>query len=337
MIALQLVGSPTSKLFFRLSMLYAKEVVKPPGFDLLFAIAHPDSTWSVSEKLPRVSKKLSFEEMISQVREADIAVPHMFCHKGLTSIRIIFEDILNIPVVGSPGHTAAISQDKFLTKTICENAGILVPNGQLIKISDQNDTAQMLDFPVIVKPNSADNSDGLSLVQDKKEYQTALEKCAQFGNEILVETYIPGREIRAAILYMDGKFIVPSFIEYGVNEKRPIRYAEDKLKFDDGQLISQSDKKMVPSVCPAKINKDLKNELTKIMKKAHLALHCRDFSMYDFRIHDKTNKPYILETGLFWSFSKTSMISKMLASDNQDLKTITQRIWLNAYSRRSER
>ena len=334
MIALQLIGSPTSKFFFDLSLLYAKDIIKPNGYKLMFVTAYPDASWSVSEYLHGNLKKIAFDQMISKIKHADIAVPHMFCQSGLTSIRILFEEVLNIPIIGSSGHTANITQNKYLTKLICQDAGITVPDGHLIKISGKHQNIKTISYPLIVKPNNADNSDGLSLVYKKEDLKEALDKCAPFGNDVLMEAYIPGREIRGAIIEIDGVFTVLPFIEYSVSKNRPIRYGEDKLKFDtDGNLISQSSKDEVPSKCPAQLSDDLNSELSELMLKAHHALDCRDFSMYDFRIHYQTNKPYLLETGLFWSFSKTSMISNMLSAENKDLKTITDKIWRQASNR----
>jgi len=331
MIALQLVGSPTSEFFYNLSLLYAKEVVQPHGFDLTFVTAHPDGTWSVSKTLDNNTKKLSLTEMIAEVKSADLAVPHMFCHKGLTSIRTLFEDILNIPLVGSSGQSVSLTQNKFVTKTICKTAGIQVPDGCLFKISEQNSETKNFEFPVIVKPNNADNSDGLSLVKNSDKLNKALEKGFRFDDEVLVEEYIPGREIRGAVIELGGTFRTLPFIEYKVHHENPIRYAQDKLKFDEkGNLVSQSDKKQIPAECPAKLSNDLKFQLSELMIIAHKALKCRDFSMFDFRIHQDTIQPYLLEAGLFWSFSKTSMISNMLSAENENLIEMTERIWNQA-------
>ena len=128
--ALQLVGSPTSRFFYDLSLLYAKEVIQPEGFRLLFVAAYPDGFWSVSDSLTGQMYKISFEEMVGLVGDADLAVCHMFCKKGMISIRILFEDVLNIPVVGSSGHCLGLAQDKFLTKSILKEAGVWVPSGK---------------------------------------------------------------------------------------------------------------------------------------------------------------------------------------------------------------
>ncbi|MGD1841903.1 MAG: hypothetical protein ACFB0B_13565 [Thermonemataceae bacterium] len=335
LLSLQLVGSPTSQFFFDLSVLYAKDVVCPEGFDLLFAIAYPDGQWSVSTHLDTSVPRVSLSEMIQKVQEADLAVPHMFCQTGLTSIRILFEEILHVPLVGASGQVLSIAQNKHFTKLIAQDLGVSVPKG-CCTISTVIAPEILSDFswPVIVKPNCADNSEGLSLVKEKGALSEAIEKALSFDAEVLLEEFIPGRELRGAVIKQGEQYYTPAFIEYGVSQARPIREKEDKLKFqEDGQLLAQSEKHQVPAQCPAMLTEELKAELTQMMITLHEGLHCRDFSMYDFRIHAQTGKPYLLEAGLFWSFSKTSMISSMLQAEGADLVAITKTLWTTAAKR----
>ncbi|MEM6967294.1 MAG: hypothetical protein AAF573_21200 [Bacteroidota bacterium] len=58
--------------------------------------------------------------------------------------------------------------------------------------------------------------------------------------------------------------------------------------------------------------------------------------MYDFRIHAQTGKPYLLETGLFWSFSEASMISTMLQAQQIGLESITASIWKQTTRRKGK-
>ncbi|MEM1325523.1 MAG: D-alanine--D-alanine ligase [Bacteroidota bacterium] len=330
-IALQLVGSPTDQFFFDLSLLYAKEVVQPKGFKLLFAVVYPDGKWVVTADLEAMPDKVSLSQMIELVEEVDLVVPHLFCQKGLTSLRIFFEDVLNIPVVGASGHVASMAQDKQLTKVLAEEAGVRVPKGlRLTRQQADHLTNVSLQYPVIVKSNNTDNSNGLSLVQSPSELKAAIDSVLQFDEEVLIEEYIAGREIRAAIIEKDGGFEALPFIEYLVSKKHPIRERTDKYKFDEeGNLLEQSEKQYVPAQCPAEVSKTLQTEIAVMMTKMHERLGCRDFSMYDFRIHEATGQPYLLEAGLFWSFSESSMISTMLKEEGRDLREVTGRIWMN--------
>jgi D-alanine-D-alanine ligase len=65
-------------------------------------------------------------------------------------------------------------------------------------------------------------------------------------------------------------------------------------------------------------------------------LGCRDFSLFDFRINRHTGQPYLLEAGLFWSFSEESFISSMLRPTGTSLQTVTQQLWTQAAQRSTE-
>lgn len=334
-IALQIVGSPTSQFFFDLSMLYAKEVIQPEGFELLFAVAYPDGRWSVGKRPTITSQRMELSEMIEKVRASDLVVPHMFCQKGLTSLRIFFEEVLNIPLIGSSGHTMHIAQNKHLTRMIATDLNVKVPKGEILQQTNTNDKAQSeVGWPQIVKPNCSDNSEGLSLVENESQMSRALQKAFSFDQQVLVEEFIPGRELRGAVIEVNGELEMLPLIEYKVSTERPIRLLEDKYKLGTkGNLKAQSDKINIPSICPAHIHESLKAELNQMMCKMHRGLGCRDFSMYDFRVHQETGEAYLLEAGLFWSFSPKSMISNMISAAKNNLQAITRSLWVNSIER----
>lgn len=334
MIALQVVGSPTSQFYFDLSLVYGREVVRPPGFDLLFLTAYPTGEWSLGAYPDAETEKFGLGQLVDRLPDVNLVVPHLFCPRGLTVYRSFFEEILGLPLVGSPGSTLRVAQQKQLTKMVARAAGVRVPKGHLLDLSASDKPAEELSYPLIVKPNASDNSDGLSLIFAQGELFAALEKAKPYGTQILLEEYVPGREIRGALIELDGTLRVLPFIEYGVSAAHPIRLAADKLKTDSGgRVVGQSAKEQVPAHCPADLSGKLSRELGAAMKKTHRALGCRDFSLFDFRVHAATGEAYLLEAGLFWSFGPPSMISGMLAAQGDDLEEITAKIWQAAAGR----
>jgi D-alanine-D-alanine ligase len=268
--------------------------------------------------------------MISRLPALDLVVPHLFCVPGMTSFRAFFEDILRIPVVGSPAHSTALAANKAHTRHIVSGAGVRVARGEQLSPGDPVSFIP----PVIVKPNSEDNSLGLTLVQDPEQMTEALQVAFERDTTVLVEEYIPGREIRVGVVDYQGQLFVPSMIEYLVSPEHPIRTTVDKYTLNpDGTPEKQPENPAVPSMCPAVVDSLLKEKLATAAKQAHLALGCRDYSLYDFRIHHETQEPYFLEAGLFWSFGEISMISRMLMADGVNLRDIIKEIWQRAAAR----
>ncbi|MGB3401301.1 MAG: D-alanine--D-alanine ligase [Microcoleaceae cyanobacterium] len=327
---LHLAGSRVSDFYYNVSMIYARDVVKPRGVESYYAVIHPDGFWQLGASLERLSEKLSLEEMIAQLPEVDLVVPHLFCFPGMTSFRALFEDILGLPLVGSPAACTATAANKAQTRSIVADAGVRVAKGQQIRSGD----SVTMEPPFIIKPNSEDNSLGVTLVKDKDQIAEALSTGFKYDQTLLVEDFIPGREIRVAVIERQGELCVLPAIEYVFLSDNPIRTLQDKLEIAiDGLPKSQPKNPSSKAVCPATVTPELFDKLASAVKRAHLALGCRDYSLYDFRIHAETGDPFLLEAGLFWSFNKISMISRMLAADGQSLENIALEMWQAAAGR----
>lgn len=327
---LHLAGSRVSDFYYNVSMIYARDVVQPTGVQSYYAVIHPDGLWQLGASLDKLSEKLSIQEMIAQLPPMDVVVPHLFCFPGMTSFRALFEDILGLPLVGSAAACTALAANKAQTRSIVADAGVRVAQGQQIRAGE----TITLEPPFIIKPNSEDNSLGVTLVKDKDQIPEALSNGFKFDQILLVEEFIPGRELRVAAVERQGKLSVLPAIEYVFTSDHPIRNLQDKLKIQsDGLPEKQSDNSPVKMIAPATVTPELFEELADAVKRAHLALGCRDYSLYDFRIHADTGEVYMLEAGLFWSFNKISMISRMLAADGQSLENVALEMWKVAAQR----
>lgn len=329
---LHLAGSRVSEFYYNLSLIYAEDVVQPIGVSSYYAVIHPDGHWQVGNSLQELSSKISLQKAIAELPEIDVVVPHMFCVPGMTSFRGFFEDMLGLPVVGSPSGSTALSCNKAQTRSVVSAAGVPVAKAQVVR---RGDTVTMQP-PFIVKPNTEDNSLGLTLVWKEDQIDEALQVGFEHDETLLVEDYIPGRELRVGVVERGGELWVLPAIEYLVTSDNPIRTIHDKYEIQsDGMPSKQPDKPAVKPVCPANVTPDLWDKISHAVKRAHIALGCRECSLYDFRVHAENNEPYMLEAGLFASFSKISMISRMLQADGQSLSDVALELWSAAALRRN--
>lgn len=327
---LHLAGSRVSNFYYNLSILYAKEVVQPVGVSSYYAVVHPDGFWQLGTSLDSLSDKMSLQDMIPRLPQIDVVVPHMFCFPGMTSFRAFFEDLLGIPVVGSPCHSTSLATNKAQTRSVVSASGVQVAKAQQLR---RGDTLTMKP-PFVVKPTSEDNSLGVTLVWDESQIEAALDRGFELDDLLLVEDYIPGRELRVGVVESAGKLWVPPMIEYLVSKEHPIRTIHDKYDLQsDGTPGKQPEKPIAKPICPANVTPELFEKLANAAKTAHIALGCRDYSLYDFRVHAETNEPYLLEAGLFWTFGKISMISRMLQADGQSLENVALELWSVAANR----
>ena len=109
-------------------------------------------------------------------------------------------DLMGITYTGTDHVSSAICMNKGITKDILEKYGIPVPEGIRLKKSGK---AARVPFPCIVKTACGGSSVGVAIARDEEEYEQALAEGFKYGDEIIVERYIEGREFSVGVL--DGR------------------------------------------------------------------------------------------------------------------------------------
>jgi D-alanine-D-alanine ligase len=175
-----------------------------------------------------------------------------------------------------------------------------------------------LDFPLVIKPLDTDNSIGVVLVRAASEWDTAIQTALTCGDSppetrdrVLVEKFIElGREVRCGIIVQGGELVCLPLEEYALDaQTRPIRSYADKLNQNAaGKLdfaAKDRSKSWIADPCDP-----ITERVWAMAKTCHLALGCRHYSLFDFRI-DPQGNPWFLEAGLYCSFAQTSVLSAM--------------------------
>lgn len=322
---LHVFGSTSSEYYYGVSRYYVKSawenlVVKAPKadrskYDHVLMQGHPNGMWSLpatpSDDDLLDATQLPLGDVLNRISSLriDVVVPHMYCYQGMTTCRGLFK-LLRLPLLGNGPDAMALSTNKWHTRAIMASAGVPVAEGQLLRRGD----VPRLSPPFILKPNREDNSQGITLFKGggDEALQKALDHAFQFDNEVICEAFVPlGHEIRVTVLEDDnGKpFALPACEYVMERDGAGVRTAADKLQTDD---------RGVPTV-PTKCRRDLpavnipENVLERCREeafKAHRALCCRDYSIYDIRIAPD-GTPYFLEASLYCSFAETSIIVLM--------------------------
>ncbi len=195
----------------------------------------------------------------------------------------------DIIFTGSGSESSAICMDKNLSKIKANDIGIPTPKWNLIKeVSSQDFKTQK--FPVIVKPNDQGSTVGLFLVEDIDNFKSSVEKSLEFSSKVIIEEFIPGKEITVPIL---GDLALP------IVEIKP------KSGFYDYR--SKYTKGLTDYVCPASISKELSRELKEFSIQIHKKFGCSHYSRVDFRI-DNNNNPFFLEINTLPGMTGTSLV-----------------------------
>lgn len=313
---LHLVGSAVSDFLCDLSQLYARDCLEatadPGRYAFSIALVTPDGQWRFPADLGRAAvaaaPPVPVAEAVRRITalRVDVVVPQMFCVPGMTAYRGLF-DVLGIPYVGNPPDVMALGAHKARAKAVVAAAGVAVPRGEVLRAGERPGLA----LPLVVKPVDADNSVGVRLVRRPEELDPALAEAAGHADAVLVESYIElGREVRCGVVERAGRLVCLPLEEYAVEQG--VRTAEDKIvRTGDGDL-----RLMAKDVTRAWIvdpGDPLTERVWDVARRCHVALGCRHYSLFDFRI-DAAGQPWFLEAGLYCSFARQSVVSVMAAA-----------------------
>ena len=204
----------------------------------------------------------------------------------------------NIPYTHSGVISSALAMDKELSKKIFLKNNILTPKyimyyfnrskTNLIKLINKK-----LKFPVVIKPINEGSSVNVFICNRLNIFSKI--KLLEDYKKIIIEEFIPGREIQVAIM---GKK------KLGAIELKP------KRKFYDYEAKYKKSAK-TKHIIPVKISKNYLNKVLSISFKAHRLLGCRGVTRSDFKFFKK--KFYLLEINTQTGMTKLSLVPEIAA------------------------
>ena len=203
-------------------------------------------------------------------------------------------DLLDCAYTGAGPHSMYLAQDKSLAKKIFAFHGIKTPyfatsyRGKL-------DHSQDISFPLIVKPTSEDGSIGIdtgSVVGSVKELMERIHYIQEeFDSPALIEEYIEGREIYAAILGNESPEVLP-MVELDLSKlpKGTPKIAGKEVKWE-----KETEAYKVTKSAPAEdLDEATTTRLSETALSAYQALKLRDYGRIDMRL-SKKGEVFVIE------------------------------------------
>ncbi len=213
--------------------------------------------------------------------------------------------------------SSSLAIDKELSKKIFIKNNILTPKylkfsyrNNINKFTLINNLQSKIGFPLVVKPINEGSSVNV-FICSKNNILSNLKKLQEYG-EIIIEKYIPGREIQVAIL--SEKIL-------GAIELMP------KRKFYDFQA-KYNPKAKTQHIIPVNITDKQMKKVTSIALKAHKLLKCRGVSRSDFRFYK--NRFYLLETNTQPGMTSLSLVPEIARYNNITFKNLIKKIMEDA-------
>jgi D-alanine-D-alanine ligase len=186
-------------------------------------------------------------------------------------------DLARVPYTHSGLLASALAMDKPVARKLFASCGLPVAEGGEFHREDVL-SGRAMKPPFVMKPTNEGSSVGVRIVLEEADRAALAAEPWPFDDEVLVERYVPGRELTVAVMGANG-----SAKALGVLEIRPNNgFYDYTAKYTDGKAIH---------LCPAPIAPAAYARAMEIALEAHRALGCRGVSRADLRYDDTAGEP----------------------------------------------
>ena len=204
-------------------------------------------------------------------------------------------NILAVPYTYSGVLASAIAMDKPMAKRLMREVGINVADHQIMT-REEMASGGVMEAPFVIKPLNEGSSVGVHIVHEYDSFDPTVADW-RYGETVMVETYIAGRELTVAVLGDRGLAVTE------IDTKR--RFYDYEAKYSQGGSWHQ---------VPADLPEDVYDEALRISLLAHETIGCRGVSRVDLRYDGKDL--YMLEVNTQPGMTPTSLVPEQAAYMN---------------------
>jgi D-alanine-D-alanine ligase len=205
-------------------------------------------------------------------------------------------EIMGIPYTHSGVLASSLAMNKTMAKRLFASAGLRSPEGYVTTIDALRNGAPPMSPPYVIKPNNEGSSVGVRIVRTTGERPIDRNDWP-FGPEVLVERYVPGRELTVAVL-----------------GDRPLTVTEIRPRQGFYDYHAKYTEKAAEHLLPAPIPRELFEQALADARTAHRVLGCRGVSRADFRLDESDpDGLYLLEVNTQPGMTPLSLVPEQAA------------------------
>ena len=236
-----------------------------------------------------------------RARKPDLALNVLHGRPGEDGTLQGLLEVLGIPYSHSGVLASALAMKKDIAKSVLKAVGVPVPGGMVVARAEAA-KRHLLPLPYVIKPVAEGSSVGVFIMREDHKHppQELTRADWAFGDQVLVEPYIPGKELTCAV--MGDRAL-------GVIEIVPtVRFYDYEAKYAPG-----GSKHLLPAPVPA----DTYREVQRLALAAHRALGCRGVTRSDFRFDDGLGAKglFCLEVNTQPGMTETSLVPELAAHE----------------------
>lgn len=216
-------------------------------------------------------------------------------------------DTTGIPYTGSGMLGSAVAMDKDIAKRLFVDTGVPTP-AWLMAGGGTSRVATEIGFPAVVKPSKQGSTVGLTVVRESVGLDAAIAEAYRFDDEVMIERFIPGRELTVPILG---------------NEALPVGEIISRHEIFDYECKYQPG--MAEEIFPADLDEAVSVTVQELALRAHRALKLGGYSRVDFRM-DADGGIWCLEANTLPGMSGASLFPKAAAAVGISFVEVCERI-----------
>ena len=214
---------------------------------------------------------------------------------GENGALVAYFDLLGIKHTSAPFYQMSLTFNKRDTLSVIKEYGIQTANSYYMHQRDEINTVKIIEkvgLPCFVKPNRSGSSFGISKVYKEENLEDAIMKACKEDEEILIESFLDGKEVSVGIIEYQGKIEVLPITEI-VSENDFFDY-EAKYKGKSQEIT------------PARISDVEKKKVINTARKVYRVLNMSGFSRSEFILVN--GEPYFLELNTVPGMTEESLL-----------------------------
>ena len=243
------------------------------------------------------------------IREADVLFLALHGGRGEDGTLQAVLDVVGVPYTGSGALGSGLAMNKDIAKRLFRVAGVPTADW-LMAPATAEEAGRRLGWPLVVKPCKEGSTVGLTIVKEPLGYDAAVELAARYDAEVIIEAFIPGRELTVGVL--ENRALA-------VGEIIPQHEVFDyECKYTPG---------MSQEIFPAELPPPLAAECQRLGLLAHLALKLGGYSRVDFRL-TAAGELVCLEANALPGMTATSLLPQSAAAVGIPFAELCERVCL---------
>jgi D-alanine-D-alanine ligase len=214
---------------------------------------------------------------------------------GENGVLIAYFDLLGIKHTSAPFYQMSLTFNKRDTLSVVKEYGIQTANSYYMHQRDEINTVKIIKkvgLPCFVKPNRSGSSFGITKVYSEENLEEAIMKACKEDEEILIESFLDGKEVSVSVIEYKGKI-----------EVLPITEIVSENDFFDYEAKYEGKSK---EITPARITKLEKNKIIQTARKVYRVLNMSGFSRSEFILVN--GEPYFLEINTVPGMTEESLL-----------------------------